>query len=93
MRIDGVQVCNSQWRLEYSHRVCQQLNCGNAIEGLLESTPALNKEAYHVRCDEHHYIIGQCHRVKGQCQNVVSIYCTGKYAFSLILLLIIHFFK
>ncbi|XP_037540471.1 scavenger receptor cysteine-rich type 1 protein M130 [Nematolebias whitei] len=80
--IDGVPVCDRQWKLEYSHRVCQQLNCGNAIEGLLESRPASNKESYHVRCDEHNYIIGQCHRVKGRCQNVVSIYCTGNVSFN-----------
>ncbi|XP_017266705.1 scavenger receptor cysteine-rich type 1 protein M130 [Kryptolebias marmoratus] len=83
LTIDGYKVCDSQWKLEYSHMICQQLNCGNAIEGLLESKTVSDQSDYqYVHCDEHNYIIGQCKRVSGKCQKPVSISCTGSIKFN-----------
>ncbi|KAK5621494.1 hypothetical protein CRENBAI_003996 [Crenichthys baileyi] len=61
LTINGSPVCSSQWKTDYSHRVCQQLNCSNAIH-YWQSSPS-STDSYHVDCDEHNYLIGQCKRV------------------------------
>ncbi|MEQ2236246.1 hypothetical protein ILYODFUR_010597 [Ilyodon furcidens] len=80
LTINGSPVCSSQWKTDYSHRVCQQLNCGNAIYFQQSGPPST--DSYHVDCDEHNYLIGQCKRVRGKCNSgFVSISCVGSVSF------------
>ncbi|XP_038130233.1 scavenger receptor cysteine-rich type 1 protein M160 [Cyprinodon tularosa] len=79
LTIDNKRVCMSQWTDEDSHRVCQELNCGNSIY----SQPLNSKEkSFHVHCDEHHYRIGQCQRVEAPCDTgTVFLTCAGGVGF------------
>ncbi|XP_028265910.1 scavenger receptor cysteine-rich type 1 protein M160 [Parambassis ranga] len=77
LKIDNIPVCNEngkQWKHEDSHKLCQELNCGNAIDESLEQKAT--QQSYHVQCDDHHYRLGQCKRVIGNYNSaLVSIYC------------------
>uniref|UniRef100_A0A8C6LBY0 Scavenger receptor cysteine-rich type 1 protein M130-like n=1 Tax=Nothobranchius furzeri TaxID=105023 RepID=A0A8C6LBY0_NOTFU len=81
LKIDSSPVCKTGWKTEYSHRVCQELNCGNAIEQDLEGS-SYNAEKFYVQCDDHIHLISQCKRVLGKCQKSVSISCTESVEFS-----------
>lgn len=83
LTINNVPVCSSQWKTDYSHRVCQQLGCGNAILENHKRSPS-NNDALHVHCDEHNYLISQCIRVRGRCNAaLVSISCSGSVSFNM----------
>lgn len=80
LTIDGIEVCYSEeWKSEDSHKVCQELGCGNAIHNSSEQKGT--QERYHVQCDDHHYKFSQCKRVKvknSKCESV-SIHCYSEY--------------
>ncbi|KAI3357098.1 hypothetical protein L3Q82_015566 [Scortum barcoo] len=80
VRINNIQVCAAGWNDDYSHLVCQEKDCSNAIasmDSLEKAKP--NKEYYHVSCEKHHYKLGQCRRFKAKCEtNLVSVYCVRK---------------
>lgn len=80
LMINKERVCFSSWDMNYAHRVCQELDCGNAVplpESLITSKS--RGYPYYVSCDAHHYKLGQCKRVTGSCDKSVSVYCTGEY--------------
>ncbi|XP_061590889.1 antigen WC1.1 [Cololabis saira] len=77
--LDGFPVCSSSWDLDYAHRVCQELDCGNAV---VNSSSPHTGEGYHVSCDHHQYKLGQCKRARGACTGRVSIYCTERVEFN-----------
>uniref|UniRef100_A0A3Q2CUP9 SRCR domain-containing protein n=1 Tax=Cyprinodon variegatus TaxID=28743 RepID=A0A3Q2CUP9_CYPVA len=79
LTIDDKRVCMSQWTEEDSHRVCQELNCGNRI---YNETLKSKEKSFHVHCDEHHYRIGQCQRVEAPCDaGTVFLTCAGGVRF------------
>ncbi|KAK2851022.1 hypothetical protein Q5P01_007298 [Channa striata] len=83
VKINELEVCSTGWKTMYSHLVCQERNCSNAVVGA-ESfhAPMANKEYYHVRCDYGEDRLGQCERVKGRCNDkLVSVYCVGGVQF------------
>lgn len=80
VRINNISVCSSNWNLNYSHLVCQEKYCSNAIVFDRKAAP-LQSEAFHVICEDYHDKLGQCNRFKGQCDGgLVSVYCVGMYA-------------
>ncbi|KAM4570532.1 scavenger receptor cysteine-rich type 1 protein M130 [Fundulus diaphanus] len=82
LTIGGKPVCGSQWNMEYSHRVCQELNYGNAFSEEFKNKPQSNNN-YHVHCDEHNYLLGQCKRVEGKCNTgLVSISCAESVSYN-----------
>ncbi|XP_054904267.1 antigen WC1.1 isoform X2 [Poeciliopsis prolifica] len=82
LTIENVPVCNSHWEEDYSHMVCQQLGKGNAIPSLSKKERKTLELSYHVHCDKHNYLIGQCQRTKGKCtEGSVSIYCSRDVEF------------
>ncbi|XP_042265863.1 scavenger receptor cysteine-rich type 1 protein M130 isoform X3 [Thunnus maccoyii] len=75
--INDTEVCDSNWNLDYSHMVCQEQDCSNAVPGNF-SIERLDphKEYYHVKCEKDHHLLGQCKRFKGTCKGkLVSVYC------------------
>ncbi|XP_014865249.1 PREDICTED: scavenger receptor cysteine-rich type 1 protein M130-like isoform X2 [Poecilia mexicana] len=82
LSIDDASVCNSHWKEEYSHMVCQQLGRGNAIPNLSKNQRKTLTVSYHVHCENHNYLIGQCQRTKGRCnEGPVFIYCSRDMEF------------
>lgn len=80
VRINNISVCSSNWNLEYSHLICQEKSCSNAIV-FDTKTPPPQSQSYHVTCEEYHDKLGQCNLFKGQCNGgLVSVYCVGMYA-------------
>ncbi|KAI4824269.1 hypothetical protein KUCAC02_012792, partial [Chaenocephalus aceratus] len=76
--VNDLEVCNTNWEDRYSRLVCQELSCSNAIGFSAVKEPIKNKEYFHVNCEENHYQIGQCKRVKGKCEKtLVSVFCVG----------------
>ncbi|XP_032375668.1 scavenger receptor cysteine-rich type 1 protein M160 [Etheostoma spectabile] len=84
VKINDVEVCVTNWKDEYSLKVCQEQNCGNAIAGASGGKQALaNKKYYHVSCEGNHYKLGQCKRFQDKCQGkLVSIHCVYNVKFS-----------
>ncbi|XP_036068856.1 scavenger receptor cysteine-rich type 1 protein M130 [Oryzias melastigma] len=78
LTIDSSPVCNKNWDINYSNRVCQELNCGNAFDN---SDSKSTKDGLHVSCDQHHHILGQCRRTQGTCSSSVSIFCYKNITF------------
>ncbi|XP_053173316.1 antigen WC1.1 [Scomber japonicus] len=85
VKINGLEVCNRKWEDKYSHMVCQEKGCGNAIiDRLHNSNPVSSTEYHHVHCEDFHHKIGQCKRFKARCEGkgkLVSVYCTGNVKF------------
>ncbi|XP_034733491.1 antigen WC1.1 [Etheostoma cragini] len=83
VKINNVEVCADNWKPEYSLKVCQEHNCGNAIAGASGGEQALaNKQYYHVSCEGNHYKLGQCKRFKDKCQGkLLSIHCVYSVEF------------
>ncbi|KAL6120115.1 uncharacterized protein ACO6RY_04539 [Pungitius sinensis] len=83
VKIENSEVCDTHWKPIYSDRVCSEQNCGGkAIYSPNNGTPTSNNEYYHVRCDEHHYQLGQCKRFKEKCKGKpVSVYCVDNVKF------------
>ncbi|XP_047464036.1 scavenger receptor cysteine-rich type 1 protein M130 isoform X2 [Mugil cephalus] len=78
--INDKPVCGNLWNTDYSHMVCQEKSCSNAIGFDVEN--ALGTK-HHVSCDEHHYILDQCKRVEGECnQRVTNVVCIGAVTFN-----------
>ncbi|XP_054465198.1 scavenger receptor cysteine-rich type 1 protein M130 isoform X1 [Anoplopoma fimbria] len=84
VKINGIEVCNSNWKDDYSHLICQEQKCGNAIPGHFPGLQSSsNKKYHHVRCEDNHYHFGQCKRFKGKCDGrLVSIYCVNSVQFN-----------
>ncbi|KAF3860011.1 hypothetical protein F7725_000266, partial [Dissostichus mawsoni] len=83
VRVNNLEVCNTNWEDRYSRLVCQEQNCSNAIGFSVDKMPNKEKEYYHVNCDLHHFNIGQCNRVKGKCdKTLVSVFCAGNVKFN-----------
>ncbi|XP_023812128.1 scavenger receptor cysteine-rich type 1 protein M160 [Oryzias latipes] len=78
VRINSSPVCNKNWDIDYSNRVCQELNCGNAFDH--SDLPGAKSRLY-VSCDQHHHVLGQCHRDEGKCQSSVSVSCYKNITF------------
>lgn len=80
VRVDGTEVCSSSWDDSYSHMVCHEQGCSNAVVGAsMSARPQPGAEYFHVSCDENHDRLGQCRRVKGRCeQNLVSVSCVSE---------------
>uniref|UniRef100_A0A3B3H7D8 SRCR domain-containing protein n=1 Tax=Oryzias latipes TaxID=8090 RepID=A0A3B3H7D8_ORYLA len=79
VRINSSPVCNQNWDIDYSNRVCQEMNCGNAFVNTSGLPGA--KSGLYVSCDQHHHVLGQCGRVEGTCQSSVSIHCYKNISF------------
>ncbi|XP_028439401.1 scavenger receptor cysteine-rich type 1 protein M130 [Perca flavescens] len=89
VKINGVEVCATDWKDEYSHKVCQEQNWGIAIAGVSHDKLAdADKNYFHVSCENNHYKLGQCKRYKGKCQKegkkgtLVSVYCVNNVKFN-----------
>ncbi|XP_054869240.1 LOW QUALITY PROTEIN: scavenger receptor cysteine-rich type 1 protein M130 [Amphiprion ocellaris] len=84
LRINNTQVCNSQWKPDYSNRVCQELSCSNAMDFTEKGKPRPEGMYHHIHCDEYHFKLGQCRRVRGSCNSasLVEIVCVGSIKFS-----------
>lgn len=76
-----MEVCDTRWN--YSHLVCQELDCSNAIEGSFGGKqPAPDREYHHVTCEDYHDKLGQCDTFKAKCdKRLVSVYCVCKCVF------------
>ncbi|XP_067384291.1 scavenger receptor cysteine-rich type 1 protein M130 [Channa argus] len=83
VKINDLEVCSTGWRSEYSHLVCQEQSCSNAIVGIdMTASPQTDKDYYHVRCDFGQHTLGQCERVKQKCAGkLVSVYCVKNVKF------------
>ncbi len=83
VKIDNVQVCATSWNNDYSHLICQEKDCSNAIANTFNGENAKsNGMYYHVSCEKYHYKLGQCKRFKGTCNGkLVSVSCVGKYVY------------
>nr|XP_046253178.1 scavenger receptor cysteine-rich type 1 protein M160 [Scatophagus argus] len=80
VKINNVGICINGWNLDYSHSVCQEQKCGNAIG--FEGKPANpDNEYYSVSCEGYHHKLGQCNRLEVKCEELVSVYCTGNVKF------------
>lgn len=79
VRINNTSVCHRNWKPEYSDLVCQEKGCGNVVPHSSVSKRLPKDESYHVSCEEYHYKLGQCNRYKAKCEDVVYVYCSGKY--------------
>ncbi|KAJ4934408.1 hypothetical protein JOQ06_007203 [Pogonophryne albipinna] len=80
--VNDLEVCNTNWEDRYSRLVCQELSCSNAIGFSAVEEPIKDKEYFHVNCEENHYQIGQCKRVKGKCEKMlVSVFCADNVKF------------
>lgn len=81
VRINNIQVCSTHWNNGYSHLVCQEKGCSNAIADIFSGEQAkTNEDYYHVNCENYHDKLGQCKRFLGKCNGkVVSVNCVSKY--------------
>ncbi|KAM7410829.1 hypothetical protein PAMA_020998 [Pampus argenteus] len=82
--IDGIEVCNSHWKDSYSHMVCQEYNCSNAVVNTLTNKqPTAGKKYQHVSCEKHHNKLSECKRFMETCSGkLVHIYCVGNIKFN-----------
>ncbi|GLD45659.1 scavenger receptor cysteine-rich type 1 protein M130-like protein [Lates japonicus] len=84
VKINELQVCDTHWNKDYSHMICQEQNCSNAVP--IPTTgpqPHPATDYYHVSCDNYHHELGQCKRVKGKCAGkLVSVNCVGNVQFN-----------
>ncbi|XP_047187233.1 scavenger receptor cysteine-rich type 1 protein M160 isoform X3 [Scophthalmus maximus] len=81
VKINGTEVCNSHWDMSYSHLLCQEQMCSNAVVNVF-TDPKPNADYYHISCDDFHHELGQCKRVQGKCNGqLVSVYCVGNVKF------------
>ncbi|XP_076597662.1 scavenger receptor cysteine-rich type 1 protein M160 [Chaetodon auriga] len=82
--INGTRVCSSGWKDAYSHLVCHEQNCSNAIIAFIitiqPSEPG--KQYQHVRCEDYHQTLGQCDRFMGTCNGpLMSVSCVNGVEF------------
>ncbi|XP_059188425.1 scavenger receptor cysteine-rich type 1 protein M160-like [Centropristis striata] len=84
VKINGVEVCATGWKEEYSTKVCQELQCITAIPGLISGKEAVTgKKYHHVSCEENHHVLGQCKRFEEKCSGqLVSVYCVRNIKFN-----------
>ncbi|XP_071331666.1 scavenger receptor cysteine-rich type 1 protein M160 isoform X2 [Trachinotus anak] len=84
VKINEMGVCASNWDDNYSHLLCQEQDCSNAIVSKRNFTkPDPNTEYHHVSCDDNDHKLGQCVRVKGKCDGeLVSVYCVANVLFN-----------
>ncbi|XP_041802231.1 antigen WC1.1 [Chelmon rostratus] len=82
VKMNGFRLCSTGWKEAYSHLVCQEQNCSNAL--FTSRTKSKPDEDYlHVRCEDYHHKLGQCDTFKGRCDDsVVSVYCVGNVKFN-----------
>ncbi|XP_037629892.1 scavenger receptor cysteine-rich type 1 protein M130 [Sebastes umbrosus] len=83
VKIDGIEVCADQWKDKYSQLVCQEMNCSNAVPDFFHGeNPKPGKQYFHVSCEENHFKLGQCKRVKKDCKGrLVSVNCVSQIKF------------
>ncbi|XP_022618651.1 scavenger receptor cysteine-rich type 1 protein M130-like [Seriola dumerili] len=84
VRINKLEVCSSSWTEDYSHMICQEKDCSNAIlrKGIF-TNPKPNTQYNHVRCSSNHHRLSQCMTVKGKCDGqVVSVACIANVEFN-----------
>lgn len=76
MKIDNIGVCNTNWNIDYSHLVCKEMGCSNAVVSSNKTVPSLDTEYHHVQCEKYHSKLGQCRRFKAKCDSgLVSVHC------------------
>uniref|UniRef100_UPI0037E72D19 scavenger receptor cysteine-rich type 1 protein M130 n=1 Tax=Semicossyphus pulcher TaxID=241346 RepID=UPI0037E72D19 len=82
VKLNGIRVCDTHWKIDYSHLVCQEMGCSNAVENF-SKVRVLDKEHYHhVRCEKYHSKLGQCKRFKAKCEgNLVKVFCVNHVTF------------
>uniref|UniRef100_A0A3Q1HC17 SRCR domain-containing protein n=1 Tax=Anabas testudineus TaxID=64144 RepID=A0A3Q1HC17_ANATE len=82
--MNGISVCSTNWNDEYSHLVCQEQMCSNAIYGSISfKEPKPNAEYWHVMCEDYHDKLGQCKRYKAKCdKKLVAISCVKNVKFN-----------
>ncbi|RVE70199.1 hypothetical protein OJAV_G00062070 [Oryzias javanicus] len=78
VKIDSSTVCNKNWDIDNSNRVCQELSCGNAFD--YSDSPG-ERPGFYVSCDQHHHVLGQCSTAEGRCQSSVSVSCYKEIKF------------
>lgn len=79
VRINNLHVCSSHWNLAYSHIVCLEQNCSDAVS-FDDKLHNPDMKYHHVSCEHYHDKLGQCNRFKGKCNGgLVSVYCVGEY--------------
>uniref|UniRef100_A0A8C4F1B9 SRCR domain-containing protein n=1 Tax=Dicentrarchus labrax TaxID=13489 RepID=A0A8C4F1B9_DICLA len=78
VRMNNIRVCSSNWNLDYSHMVCQQQDCSNAINFTIKTTTITQDKSHHVSCEGYHHRLGQCSRYEDNCDGgLVSVFCVG----------------
>ncbi|XP_041860276.1 scavenger receptor cysteine-rich type 1 protein M130 isoform X2 [Melanotaenia boesemani] len=83
VRINNIEICAQNWEIDYAHRVCQEMDCGNAISNDTSKKAQPRQKYFHVSCDDPHYRLGQCKRVQGECKTgLVSVFCIGNVKFN-----------
>lgn len=80
VKINGLEVCNTNWDHSYSQLVCQEQMCSNAIaDAATLRDPKPDAVYNHVFCEDFHFELGQCKRYKGKCGGkLVSVSCVSK---------------
>ncbi|XP_073326332.1 scavenger receptor cysteine-rich type 1 protein M160 [Pagrus major] len=85
VKINNISVCQSDdkaWDIDYSHLVCKQLGCSNALYFDTKKPNQDVQKYQHVRCEDYHGKLGQCNRFEGKCKGgLVSVYCVKSVEF------------
>lgn len=80
VKINNINVCSTYWNDTYSHLVCKEQGCDKAIATINSTSDQKRTDYYHVTCEDYHHKLGQCSNFKAECKdNLVSVYCIGKY--------------
>ncbi|XP_074537958.1 scavenger receptor cysteine-rich type 1 protein M130 isoform X2 [Halichoeres trimaculatus] len=83
VKIDNIGVCDTNWNIDYSHLVCQEMGCSNAVAHSSKEVSILSsKEYHHVQCEQYHSKLGQCKRFKAKCNRLVSVHCVKNVKFN-----------
>ncbi|CAJ1055417.1 scavenger receptor cysteine-rich type 1 protein M160 [Xyrichtys novacula] len=83
VKINNIHVCNTHWDMDYSHLVCQEMGCSNAIGSFSSQAPNPDKQYHHVKCEKYHSKLGQCKRFMAKCEgSLVSVSCVGNVKFN-----------
>ncbi|KAM3616980.1 uncharacterized protein V6R79_000555 [Siganus canaliculatus] len=82
VKINNISVSSSNWKESYSHLVCQEQGCSNAIL-TYDKQPRTGQMCYHVDCEKYHHKLGQCRRFYGKCTGkLVSVSCVDRVTFN-----------
>ncbi|XP_053705321.1 deleted in malignant brain tumors 1 protein isoform X2 [Synchiropus splendidus] len=82
VKINDDDICSTNWKPDYSHMVCQQMDCSNAIVVPNTRQGQRDRKYQHVSCGEHAERLDQCDRIKEKCDDaLVNVYCAKNVKF------------